>query len=170
MSLATPSDYDEEQSDPTNDDAPAEHDSTEERTDPDEPDPAKDEAGELSIEELQQAVEDNSAALEAKADSNLVRSLLSRLNELQNRLIELEDNHQVIRDHLLELGERRGEWLDTVERNDEVVTQLSAAIFDDEPECPECRDGHLTTGEPWLSKRVVCSNSACGFEREITGV
>jgi len=82
MSLAPPSDYDEEQSDPTNDDAPVESDSTEEQTDPDEPDPVKGEANELSIEELQQAVEDNSAALETKADGDLVRSLLSRLNEL----------------------------------------------------------------------------------------
>jgi hypothetical protein len=123
----------------------------------------------LSIEELQQAVEDNSAALEAKADGDLVRSLLSRLNELQNRLIELEDNHQVIRDHLLELGERRGEWLDTVERNDEAVTQLSAAVFGDNPECPECEDGHLTSGEPWLGKRVICSNGDCGFERNVPG-
>lgn len=170
MSLATPSDYDEEQSDPINDDAPAEPESTEERTDPDEPDPAEDGADELSIEDLQQAVEDNSSALEAKADGDLVRSLLSRLNELQNRLIELEDNHQVIRDHLLELGERRGELLDTVERNDEVVTQLSAAVFGDNPECPKCEDGHLTSGEPWLSKRIVCSNGDCGFERKVTGM
>ncbi len=59
MSLATSINYDEEQSDPTNND--------------------------------------------------LVQSLLSRVNELQNQLIELEDNHQVIRDYLLELGEHRGE-------------------------------------------------------------
>ncbi len=170
MSLAPPSDYDEEQSDPTNDDAPVGSDSTEERTDPDEPDPAKDEAGELSIEELQQAVEDNSSALEAKADGDLVRSLLSRLNELQNRLIELEDNHQVMHDYLLKLEKRRRDWLDTIDQNDEAVTQLSAAVFGDNPECPECEDGHLTSSEPWLGKRVVCSNEECRFKRNVTGV
>ena len=134
MSLATPSDYDEEQSDPTNDDAPVEYDSTEGRTDPDEPDPAEDGADERSIEELQQAVEDNSSALEAKADGDLVRSLLSRLNELQNRLIELEDNHGVMHDYLLKLENRRRDWLDTIDQNDEAVTQLSAVVFGDNPE------------------------------------
>ncbi len=74
----------------------------------------------------------------------------------------------MIRDHLLKLGERRGEWLDTVERNDEVVTQLSAAIFDDNPECSESEDGYLTSGEPLLSKRLVCSNEACRFEQKVT--
>jgi molecular chaperone GrpE (heat shock protein) len=169
MSLATPSDYDGEQSDPTNDDAPAEHESTEERTDPDEPDPVEDEAGELSIEELQQAVEDNSSALEAKADGDLVRSLLSRLNELQNRLIRLEDNHGVMHDYLLKLEKQRRDWLDTIDQNDEAVAQLSAAVFGDNPECPECGDGHLTSGEPWLGKRVVCSNGDCEFERSVSG-
>ncbi len=48
-------------------------------------------ADEPSIEELQQAIKDNSAALEAKADGDLVQSLLSRLNGLQVWLIELED-------------------------------------------------------------------------------
>jgi hypothetical protein len=72
MSLAPPGDYDEEQSGPTNDDAPAGSDSTEERTDPDELDPAENGVNEPSIEELQQAVEDNSSALDAKADGDLV--------------------------------------------------------------------------------------------------
>ena len=168
MSLAPPGDYDEEQSDPTNDDAPAESDSTEERTDPDESDPAENGVDE-SFEELQQAVEANSAALEAKADGDLVRSLLSRVNELQNRLIELEERCESRQDYLLKLEKQRRDWLDTIDRNDEAVTQLSAAVFGDDPECPKCEDGHLTSGEPWLSKRLVCSDGDCDFERKVTG-
>lgn len=170
MSLVTPNDYDEEQPDPTNDDAPAESDSTEERTDPEESDPVENGVDEPSIEELQQAVEDNSSALDAKADGDLVRSLLSRVNELQNQLIELEDNYGVMHNYLLKLEKQRRDWLDTIDQNDEAVTQLSAAVFGDNPDCPECEDGHLTSGEPWFGNRVVCSNGECRFEKEVTAL
>lgn len=170
MSFAPPGDYDEAQSDPPTDgNESAEHHPDEELSDPREEGPAETTVNDLLTDEIQAAIESNSSALETKADRELVRDLLSRVNELQNRLVELEENYQRLHSYLLELEKERRDWVDTVENNETAINPLSAAVFDDGPECPECEDGHLTSRDFWLGKRVVCSNGDCGFERKVTG-
>ena len=171
MSLATPSDYDEDQSDESSDDdTPAEQSPAGDQSDTQQRDATVTETSGPSTNQLRRAIERNISALETKAEEDRVDSLFSYISELEDRVAKLEKNSRTLDDYLLELEQHRRGWIRTIDQNEEVVAQLVAAVFDENPECPECRDGQLVEGNSLLTKHLVCSNDDCEFQREIAPV
>jgi DNA repair exonuclease SbcCD ATPase subunit len=112
-------------------------------------------------------LEANASVISEKASVTEVEAAHKRLTALEQRLTDLEDNHQRLHRHLRRLEEyRRGRPEPSAEEV-AAINPLSAAIFDDEPECPTCSEGNLYVSGSFLSKQVVCSNDTCEFSREI---
>lgn len=168
MSLAKPTSNDEEQSD-HNDSAESVigQKADEKAGAPEESKPQAAMENRRSIAKVQQAVNANSSEIQRKAEASEVKRLQGLVNKLLDRLTELEEDYQSLHNYLMELEKDRGGRVETRAQNTEAVKELSAAVFRDNPECPECRNGRLQESEPWLSNQLVCSNEECGFERKI---
>lgn len=168
MSLAKPTNDDEEQPDKSDNEEPV----TGRKTGEGESDSEDSESQAVmenrrKIAELQQAVNANSLEIQSKAEAAEVERLQRLVDELLGRLTELEEDYQNLRNYLVELENDHSGRTKTVNRNTAAVKELSAAVFDDNPKCPDCSDGHLRGSGSWLSNKLVCSNEGCGFERKI---
>lgn len=168
MSLAKPTSDDEEPpGDNDNESSVTEQDAGQKATSSEESKSQEAMANRRSIAKLQKAVNANSSEIQSKAEATEVERLQRLVDELLERLTDLEEDYQSLHNYLSELERNRSGRMETMTQNTETIKELSAAVFDDNPECPECRDGHLQNSEPWLSNQLVCSNNKCGFERKI---
>lgn len=167
MSLGIPDDYDDAQPDKLDDDNTA-MDSTDGQQ-PATDGPAAEDHRNLDeeIDELRKFLEANASVISEKASVTEVEGVHERLTALEQRLTDLEDNHQRLHRRLQKLEEyRRGRPEPSAEEV-AAISPLSAAIFDDEPECPACGEGNLHVGGSFLRKQVVCSNDNCEFSRQV---
>ena len=167
MSLGIPDDYDDAQPDEPDDETTVMDSTDGQQSVTNEPAAEAHQDLDAEIDELRKFLEANASAISEKASVTEVEAVHERLTALEQRLTDLEDNHQVIHDHLLNLEEYHRERPEPSAEEVAVIKPLAAAVFDDEPECPECGAGDLHMGGPFLGRRVVCSNDTCEFSRQV---
>lgn len=167
MTLGIPDDYDDAQTNDPNNETPVMVTPEGEQTATDEA--AAEHRQELAeeIDNLWKGIEANASVISDKPSFTEVKALQERLTAVEQRLTDLEKNHRVMHDHLLEVEKYRGERPEPSAEEIAAINPLVAAVFDDEPECPECGEGNLHMGGPFLGRRVVCSNDTCEFSRQV---
>lgn len=119
--------------------------------------------GELPLDE---AIKANATVLRGKADDFAVERLEEEVDSLAAEIGELREERNDLRaeveelravveqlrgdiegftDRLEALESWRGGTVSTVNQNIKDINRLVAAVFDNEPPCPECEGGHLET-------------------------
>ena len=133
--------------------------------------------GELPLHE---AIKANAEVLRGKVDEFQFETLEDAVNTLGKEIADLRDERDDLRaeveelravvdgfaDRLEALESWRGGTVSTVNRNIEDINRLSAAVFDTEPPCPECEDGHLEANIGGFgSDTVGCPE--CEYEEQV---
>jgi DNA repair exonuclease SbcCD ATPase subunit len=167
MSLGIPDDYDDAQPGESDDETTVMDGTEDEQTATDKP--AAEHRRDLdgAIGELRENLKAQSSVIGSKADVAEIEALRERLSTLEQRLTDLEDSHQMMHDDVLKLDEYLREQPELSAEEVAAINTLSAAVFKNEPECPECGDGDLAPRLSLTGRYVVCSGENCEYKQRI---
>lgn len=114
--------------------------------------------GEVSPRE---AIEENARILR-----NTNQDLWKAVDELREDVEVLREENQQLRDRLDSLEGWKGNAVKSVNQNTHDLDRLVAAVFDNEPPCPECGSGHLEADTGGFgSDTIGCSD--CEYEEQL---
>lgn len=115
---------------------------------------------------LREAVEENGRIFLNAANEWQLEDAQEEIEGLRGEVAELREENQNLRERVETLESWRGGTASTVNRNLEDINRLAAAVFDNEPPCPECDDGHLEADTGGFgSDTIACSE--CEYEEQM---
>lgn len=116
--------------------------------------------------ELAEAVEANAEELTHRAPEHRVDKLEKTIDGLREENRDLQDQIDALEERIKSLEGWRGSTVSTVNRNISDINRLTAAVFDTEPPCPECENGHLEADTGGFgADKVACTD--CEYEQEL---
>lgn len=95
-----------------------------------------------------------------------IADLREERDALRADVDELANTVETLREQLNSLEGWRGNTVATVNQNISELNRLLAAVFDEEPPCPDCEDGHIEANVGGFSDdTVACSD--CEYEEQL---
>lgn len=133
--------------------------------------------GELPLTE---AVKANGEMLRGKADDFALENVETDIEALREEIADLREERdalradvdeltttvETLREQLNSLEGWRGNTVATVNQNIGEINRLLAAVFGEEPPCPDCEDGRLEPNVGGFSDDTVAC-SGCEYEKQL---
>jgi len=113
------------------------------------------------------AIEANAGKIQEKVEKDDIERLQNRVNDLAHQIVEVEEENEALRNRLSDLERSHGTAASLINSNLGKLNRLSAAVFGNEPHCPECNEGELKIRNNWWNKTIDCSNDRCGFKQKL---